>query len=154
MTDEPLFWLKQTFLSARKGLDEELATTGLTAAQMGVLGNLWCEDGLEQRMLQERLCVTSPTLTGIVDGLVERGLLERKLSPQDARVKQLFLTPQGQALQEEAHAIMGRFQARLLAGLSTAEIATLKDLLRRIARNAEPCAVERLEASRVSAQAR
>src|SRR5689334_18191696 len=98
--DNPIFWLRRASLAMRKAVDDELHRHGLTGAQSEVLRHLWQHDQLEQRSLQERLGVASPTLTGIVDGLVERGLVERRLSPDDARVKVLFLTAQGQAMNE------------------------------------------------------
>ncbi len=62
------------------------------------LGALWKEDGLEQRVLHEQLGVTSPTLTGVIDGLVRSGYVERKPHPEDGRVNQLFLTAEGHTL--------------------------------------------------------
>src|SRR5262249_48708860 len=115
----------------------------LTGAQSEVLRQLWHHDQIEQRTLQERLGITSPTLTGIVDGLVGRGLVERRLSPEDARVKVLHLTPQGQAQNETVCAAIERGQARLLAGFSPAEATLLRDWLQRIVANAgvtsDPC---------------
>ncbi len=48
----------------------------------------WKEDGLEQRILHEQLGVTSPTLTGVIDGLVRSGYVERRPYPEDGRVRQ------------------------------------------------------------------
>jgi DNA-binding MarR family transcriptional regulator len=133
--DNPIFWLRRAALAMRKASDDELHRHDLTGAQSEVLQHLWRQDRLEQRTLQERLGVTSPTLTGIVDGLVERGLVERRLSPEDARVKVLYLTPQGQAMYEEICAAIQRVHTRLLAGFSPAEAALLKDWLQRIVVN-------------------
>lgn len=116
-------------------LDEELSKYELTGAQFEILRHLWQQDGLEQRLLQERLGITSATLTGIVDGLVERKQLERRQCPTDARVKQLFLTEQGRALRDEMAAAAARVQERLLSGFSPTEAALLKDWLRRMAAN-------------------
>jgi MarR family transcriptional regulator, transcriptional regulator for hemolysin len=86
-------------------------------------------------VLQEGLGVTSPTLTGVVDTLVERRLVERRLSPEDARVRQLFLLADGRALEQEMGSAIERVQARLLEGFSGAEQALLRDWLRRMALN-------------------
>jgi DNA-binding MarR family transcriptional regulator len=134
--ENPIFWLRRASLAMRKAVDEELQTHGLTGAQFEVLRQLWQHDQLELRSLQQRLGITSPTLTGIVDGLVGRGLVERRLSLEDARVKQLCLTPQGQSMNERICAAIGQVNARLLAGFSPAEAALLKDWLRRIVVNA------------------
>jgi DNA-binding MarR family transcriptional regulator len=134
--ENPIFWLRRASLAMRKAVDDELHAHGVTGAQFEVLRQLWQHDRLELRSLQERLGITSPTLTGIVDGLVGRGLVERRLSPEDARVKQLCLTPQGQSMNEQICAAIEQVNARLLAGFSPAEAALLKDWLRRIVVNA------------------
>ena len=129
--DNPMFWLRRASLAMRKAVDEELHTHGLTGAQFEVLRQLWEHDRLELRSLQERLGITSPTLTGIVEGLVERQVI-----PEDARVKQLCLTAHGQSLNEQICEAIEQAHARLLAGFSPAEATLLKDWLQRIVANA------------------
>jgi DNA-binding MarR family transcriptional regulator len=133
--NSPLFWLRRTFLVMHRAVAEEMNRYELTTAQFEVLRHLWQQDGMEQRTLQERLGVTSPTLTGVVDTLVERGLIERRLSPEDARVRQLFLLPDGRAMEHELGNAMERVQNRLLEGFSPAEQSLLRDWLRRMALN-------------------
>jgi DNA-binding MarR family transcriptional regulator len=134
--DNPIFWLRRASLAMRKAVDDELHSHGLTGAQFEVLRQLWQHDRLEMRMLQQRLGITSPTLTGIVDGLVGRGMVERRLSPEDARVRQLFLTPQGQSMHKAICTAIEQAHLRLLAGFSPAEATLLKDWLQRIVANA------------------
>jgi MarR family transcriptional regulator for hemolysin len=118
-------------------LDETLAEYGLSAAQMEVLGPIACApNDIEHRALLELLGVTSPTLTNLIDGLVERGLIERRVSLEDARVKLLHITPQGQDLWEKLDHLADDFTTRLLAGFSPGEIALLTELLKRLAENA------------------
>ncbi len=133
--DSPLFWLRRAVLAMRKAIDEELHSHDLSGAQFEVLRHLWQQDQQEQRTLQERLGVTPPTLTGIVDCLVERDLVARQASAEDARVKVLSLTSAGQSIEGELGAAMERVQERLLAGFSPSEAALLKDWLRRMAAN-------------------
>jgi DNA-binding MarR family transcriptional regulator len=133
--NSPIFWLRRATLAMQRAFQEELSNQQLTGAQFEVLRNLWQQDGLEQRALQERLGVSSPTLTGVIDTLVERGLVERRLSPDDARVKQLFLTPGGCAVERPMGEAMSRVEARLLNGFSPSERRLLADWLQRIAGN-------------------
>lgn len=58
------------------------------------------EDGFEHRVLQERLGIASPTLTHIIDGMVAQGLVKRRLSHDDARVRRLYVTPKARALND------------------------------------------------------
>lgn len=134
-----LLLLKRLHLGTRRAFDEAFAAYGLTGPQVEILRQVWQCEGLEQRVLQERLGVTSATLTGIIDGLVERELAERRLSPDDARVKQLFLTPQGQAVGAELAGIMSTVETRLVQGFSAAEQALMRDWLSRMVQNLGTC---------------
>jgi DNA-binding MarR family transcriptional regulator len=127
--------LKRVHLATRRAFDEALAQHDLTGPQVEVMQHVWLQDGAEQRMLQECMVITSATLTGIVDGLVERGLVERRLHPHDARVKQLFLTGKGRDLGEVIPTIAAQIEAQLTQGFSAAEQALLLDWLRRMEDN-------------------
>ena len=132
-----VFWLKHAHLGVRRVLDETLAEYGMSAAQMEVLGPIACSsNGIEHRALLELLGVTSPTLTNLIDGLVERGLIERRISSEDARVKLLHVTQQGGKLWEKLDGLGDIFTERLLAGFSPGEVALLTELLKRLAENA------------------
>lgn len=143
MSHEPpynvLLLIKRLHLGTRRAFDEALTTYGVTGPQAEILRHVWQCAGLEQRILQERLGITAATLTGIVDGLVERELIERRLSPEDARVKQLFLTTQGHAVGAELASVMQEIERRMVAGFSAAEQALLRDWLQRMVHNLGTC---------------
>lgn len=131
----PMFWLKRAYLAARKALDEGLNEHGLTGSQFEVLRHVLREDGIEQRTLQERLQIASATLTRLVDGLVARHLVVRVIGAEDARVKQLYATVQGRALEEAMGRKAAGVEAQMLAGLSPEERAVLRGLLQRVTGN-------------------
>lgn len=132
-----LYWLKRAYFAGKKAFDEALAEHGLTATQLEVLRRVWQHDGIEQRELQGAMSVTSPTLTGIIDRLVERGFLERRPSATDARVKLLHLTAAGLAIADTLDEINARAEAHLLRGFSPAEVALLQQWLERMVRNSD-----------------
>jgi DNA-binding MarR family transcriptional regulator len=70
-------------------------------------------------------------VTGIVDGLEERGLAVRTASEQDRRVKLIALTADGRRVRAR---LMRAIESppEWLAGLSEADQRTLRDLLRRV----------------------
>lgn len=51
--------------------------------------------------LASRFLVSMPTLTRILDGLVEKGLVERREDPSDRRMVRLSLTEKGIGLSQE-----------------------------------------------------
>jgi DNA-binding MarR family transcriptional regulator len=80
--------------------------------------------------LAQRLCCDASNVTGIVDRLEERGLVERRVSPGDRRVKRLVLTDAGLALRERHQAAL-MVDLPLVVDLSADERLLLADLLRR-----------------------
>jgi len=132
------FLLKKAHLATQKILEETLSHFRLTRAQWDVLRQLWTQDGLSQRVIQENLGIESATLTGIVDGLVKRGLLNRQLSLEDARVKELYLTVDGRELgQRRIAEVVNPVNTRLTEGFSLEEIEMLKGYLARLINNLE-----------------
>ena len=78
-------------LSARR---LERASGELTLAQYRVLAQVAAGDE-RSSLLAERLAVAKPTITAVVDGLVERGLIERGAVRGDRRSIRLSLTRAG-----------------------------------------------------------
>jgi DNA-binding MarR family transcriptional regulator len=64
--------------------------------------------------LAEYLAVSPPSVTAVVDGLVARGLVERRADSADRRRVEHALTEDGRALLERADDVV---EARLLRGL-------------------------------------
>lgn len=130
-----LFLLKRVHLAIRKVQDEALAEYGLTSAQMEVLAPTCVMNGVEHRTLVEWLGVTSPTLTNIVDGLVQRGLIQRISSAQDARVKQFFPTDAGRSLFEKVGERKEHFFNRFTEGFTQEELDLFASFMQRLAVN-------------------
>src|SRR3954465_2504809 len=74
------------------------ATLGVTGPQRTVLRVVGLTPGMSSGQLSELLHLHPSTLTGVLERLVRRGLLERKRDPFDARRALLKLTPAGQRL--------------------------------------------------------
>jgi MarR family transcriptional regulator, organic hydroperoxide resistance regulator len=93
------------------------------------LALLRLDQPLPMRELAEKLFCDASNITGIVDRLEGRHLVERKVDEADRRVKNLLLTPEGMSLLEQ-------LKARLLedvpaiGSLSKADQRALRDLLR------------------------
>jgi DNA-binding MarR family transcriptional regulator len=59
------------------------------------------DEPLPMRDLADRLCCDASNVTGIVDRLEARGLVERRTGAGDRRVKHIVLTEAGRRLREE-----------------------------------------------------
>jgi len=67
----------------------------LSPVQCHVLRLLEPDKPLPMRALAEGLCCDASNVTGLVDRLESRGLVRRRASEEDRRVKVLELTPKG-----------------------------------------------------------
>lgn len=129
--------LKRAHYAARQAIDAALAEHGLTAAQLDVLARVAACECAEHRSLLQDMDIASPTLTKLVNGLVESGYLERQISPDDARVKVFVLTEAGLALQQRVRGTYATMLDQFFVGFSPAERLLLLELLQRLLTNIE-----------------
>ncbi|HEX8967405.1 MAG TPA: MarR family transcriptional regulator [Chloroflexota bacterium] len=76
----------------RQSFDAELAQTRLTAPQVSLLTLLSRVDGQDLGSLSRRLHLSHSTVSGIVDRLARKGLVERRVDVNDHRISRIFLT--------------------------------------------------------------
>jgi len=77
-----------------KRVEVALATMDLTLPQYRVMGIL-AEGSAAASGLADRLAVRPPSITAVIDGLVARGLVDRKQEDSDRRKVALRLTDEG-----------------------------------------------------------
>ncbi len=87
--------------------------------------------------LARSLACDNSNVTGLVDRLEARGLVARKPSADDRRVKHVVLTPAGERLRDRLLAHVGSVRGGLSA-LSASEQRQLHDLLRRVIEQSTP----------------
>jgi DNA-binding MarR family transcriptional regulator len=112
----------------RQRFTDRSARFDLSFAQAMALRQL--DEPVPMRELAQRLCCDASNVTGIVDRLETRGLVERRTAPDDRRVKRLVLTEAGKSLRDE-HWDGLTVDLPLLDELTAGERRTLADLLRR-----------------------
>ena len=79
----------------------DLRSMGLTMTQFDVIATLGNQPPMTCKELGEKTLVTKGTLTGVLERLESKGILERKLNPEDARSQMIGLTIEGQQLFEK-----------------------------------------------------
>ncbi|MFC8829345.1 MarR family winged helix-turn-helix transcriptional regulator [Streptomyces sp. NPDC057137] len=110
--------------------DHAAAEHSLTGAQARVLGLLSIQPMPMRRIAQKLKCEPS-NVTGIVDRLESRGLVERRPDPSDRRVKLAAPTEKGRSTARQLRDGLN-FAREPLADLSVAERTVLRDLLKRM----------------------
>lgn len=117
---------------------ERLAPFGVTPAQYALLRTLWEHDGQSGAALCAQLRLDSASVTGLIDRLVQLGLVERRPDPADRRVSLVVLTSRGCELQEPLQASIAALNAELDATLSPANGLQLREQLRTLLAGTPP----------------
>jgi MarR family transcriptional regulator for hemolysin len=129
------WWLVGTGRAWHNLLDERLRFSGQTQPRWRVLAWAQLEPGINQSELSERMSVSSATLVGIIDGLVRQGLLERRESVDDRRIKKLHLTPAAHPIVDQISREVLAIRDGLLRDVSRQEMEICLSVLERIRHN-------------------
>jgi MarR family transcriptional regulator, organic hydroperoxide resistance regulator len=114
---------------AASAIAAELKALGLSIPQFDLLSTLTEQEGLSQQELAERLYVTKGNVSGLLDRMVEAGLVERRAIPGDRRSNALHLTDKGRTLAEKGIAAQKAYVARTLGALHPKDLADLERLV-------------------------
>jgi len=109
----------------RTAADQKVAPLGMTRAKWAVLARLERFEGLKQAELAEMLDLQPISLTQLLDGLCENGLIERRPCPDDRRAKRLFLTPAARPLLDRLGVFGDELMDDAFAGLDPSRVAVL-----------------------------
>lgn len=129
-------WLQvvRCYQKASRSLALRLRPLDVTLAQLDVLANLHARsgDGVTQQELARRLLVTKGNVSGLLDRLVKRKLVERRSDPRDRRSNRIFLTAQGRHLATEAVRAQRDFVRGMLEVLQDPEQDALASMMERV----------------------
>ena len=120
----------------RKAEGEVLAPYGLSFGAFTILWVLWIWDDMETARLARECNLAKGTLTGMLNTLEKRELIERNRVESDMRRMMVSLTEPGATLIAEVFPKFNEFEGEMSAGLTNAEKDELADLLRRVIQNA------------------
>ncbi|MGC2781858.1 MAG: MarR family transcriptional regulator [Bradyrhizobium sp.] len=108
---------------------EECREFDLTPVQYAALVAIQNHPGIDATRLSSVIAFDRSTLGSVIERLETKAYIERKPSPDDKRVKLLYLTRAGGALLRNIMPSVDRAQARMLAPLRPADRKALMVLL-------------------------
>src|SRR2546423_3247453 len=99
--------LRQLWFANLPHFQAACAEHELTKPQAGALLQLDPDRPIPMSGLAGALMCDASNVTGIVDRLEDRGLVERQSAPHDRRIKMLAVTPDGARVRRELDARLG-----------------------------------------------
>ena len=130
-------WLEiVTSRSMRDGM-RYMKATGLSWPQFGVMMRLYRGGSCAVSDIGKHMDTSNAAASQLIDGLVEKGLLERVENPDDRRSKQISISQKGRTFIQNGDAERYRWVDEMVAGLTAEEQATIIpaiDLLTKAAR--------------------
>ena len=135
-SEQILLGIKDAKNLYERQLDPLVEGSGLSKLQIDVLLFLYNnpEHDTAQSVCSLRGLAKSNVSKG-VDGLVRRGLLERRTDPDNRRTVRLKLTDKALPVVREGAACQDKFFRQLLQGISPAEMETVQRLFSQIHEN-------------------
>ena len=110
----------------------ELAGAGLTAGQPKVLDYLGLHDGSVQKDIALGCQIDPATLTGLLNRMEEKGLIQRRTEDGNRRSLHVYLTQLGWEKQREVRRTLDQLEQRVLSGLDEKQRAYLLEGLLRV----------------------
>ena len=122
--------------AVRHAYNVRLRQIGLSLTEAVMLSFLAEHVSLTQRELADRLQITAAPCGVAIDGLVKRGLVERRSDPSDRRVWRIVLTEAAVPVVQEFERVDAELRTDLRTGLARAERQQLARVLAVLERNA------------------
>jgi MarR family transcriptional regulator for hemolysin len=128
-----VYFASKTF---QKAFDLELRNKiGITITQSKVIFALYLRSGLNQRELADKIGVESPTLVPIIDKMEEDGYVQRKLDPQDRRIKRIYTTSKTDLLWDSITECATQIKKASTKDVSEQEIQSALGVIKKITKN-------------------
>jgi len=103
----------------------------LTPVQYAALAAISTDPGMDQVTLAGVIAYDRTTITGVVDRLVQKGLVVRRASPRDRRARALNVTEAGATTLRAITPAVEQAQRIMLRGLTDTEAGEFMRLLRK-----------------------
>lgn len=115
-----------------------LSPYDVTPIQYALLKCLWTEDMQPPTQLAQTLRLDTSTVSGLLERLEKKGLIERIYNTQDRRGIHVHLLERGATLQEPVERAIIEANKEITAGISSEALAIFRQQLKVIENNAKP----------------
>lgn len=119
----------------QKALVSSVKDTGLTPGQPKILDYLLHHDGAIQKEIAIFCHIEPASLTTILNGMENKGYIERRTINNNRRSLHVYLTETGKAYADRLNLEFARIESEALQGFTETDTQQLYDLLGRIYQN-------------------
>jgi DNA-binding MarR family transcriptional regulator len=127
----PLFCLliKNTWQKLSRYYNKRLIPYGLSVPKALLLFEIAPGNGENPKSLATKLDLENSSMTGLLDRLEKKNLIERRPDPEDRRGILIFLTPAGVAARENIKSQVEELDRKLCEALSPIDIKTFRKIM-------------------------
>lgn len=104
----------------------------ISGGQGRILFILWKDDDLTISEISEKTSLAKNTVSAVIDGMVNKGIVERSINPQNRRQTIVSLTKYAKSLQAEYEAVSQQMNDLFYQGFSEKEQVQFEQYLARI----------------------
>lgn len=116
----------------KRRFEIEARAHGITLPQWRALAQIALRDSVTQVALAQAMDADPMTLSGVLDRLEKRGLIDRYSDPSDNRAKMARLTEAGAEVYKSAREVGATMYLNALADISSEDAAIAESVLRRM----------------------
>ncbi len=108
---------------------KQLQGSGLSHRQFDIIATLGNTPGMSPKELGERTLITKGTLTGVINRLVDKNLVQRIPSPLDGRSQIIQLTPAGEAKFDEMFPLLLAAMGKVFTNFKASDYQRVQNAL-------------------------
>ena len=109
-----------------------LSQFNITPGQYGVLSCLWQHGSRTPKEIAQTLCLENSTISGVLDRMQKRGLIDRVVDANDRRSIRVVPTEEGEALKDGVLRLIEELNVQILSRFTAEQKEVLLDCLQQI----------------------
>ena len=129
----------------KRFMEGQMKNFDITPPQFEVLLTLWEKDGRALNELGKMLSRDGPTITGIIDRLEKKALVQRRRDSADRRCIRVELTPKARGLRDEMTNRLQDSFGDIAGNFTSIEMSQLESILKKMLINIEQIIVPRMQ---------
>ena len=106
---------------------EACSDVNLTYSEFAFLMKLYTNEGCSQDGMADSLYLDKAVVTRVIKSLEEKNLLYREQDPGDRRLKRVFLTDEGKALEPMVHNIIRKLISYMAIGMDDKRVHVIME---------------------------